>query len=163
MRRKAKMTEDKKGLIESKSIANIFKSTFTQSALNEQELNSWLRIQEHSIRSSLESKLKEALRVIHLLQIKHSSVDSELEESLRDNQLLQARVKEIQELLGARRTGIGLMRLSFLWSLVFVGCFIISVYSEFMIVQPFVCLLGFVCSSAFFSIGFLKSRKSHCE
>jgi len=71
---------------------------------------------------------------------------------------LESEVKWLRELLNDKSSGVGLMRLSLIFGLMFLLFFVIGAYTPLLLVHPIIAVLGLLVSLGFFCIGWINSK-----
>ena len=76
----------------------------------------------------------------------------------KEIETLEVQVKQLRELLNDEKSGIKLMRFSFLWAMIFFSLFLITKFTPLMLIHPVISILGFIGCVGFYCIGLIKGK-----
>lgn len=71
---------------------------------------------------------------------------------------LEAENKLLRELLDDKSSGVGLMRISLVCSIMFFLFYLMGVYTPLILVHPVISLMGLIGSLGFFCMGWINSK-----
>lgn len=97
----------------------------------------------------------DTIRIYPSGKVRQSQKIESAEEKTRT---LEAEVKLLRELLTDKSCGVGLMRISLIFSVTFFLFYLIGVYTPLILVHPVISILGLIGSVGFFCIGWINSK-----
>lgn len=84
-------------------------------------------------------------------------IEAERDEK-KETETLEAQVRWLRELLNDEKSGIKLMRFSFLWAMIFFSLFLITKFTPLMLIHPVISILGFIGCVGFYCIGWIRGK-----